>query len=92
MILAESSDNLQIGLDMYSSYFRRWKQEINNDKIKVMVFARCRRANYIFTINGIQLEVVSDFKYLGILFDEVVHSLQQKGILPIRLPEQCLAF
>ena len=68
VILAESSDDLQIGLDMYSSYCRQWKLDINYDKTKIMVFARGRTANFIFTINGIQLEVISDFKYLGILF------------------------
>ena len=68
VILAESSDDLQIALDMYASYCRRWKLEINNDKTKVMVFARGRAVNYIFSINGVQLEVVSEYKYLGILF------------------------
>ena len=51
VILAESSDDLQIGLDMYSSYCRicrQWKLEINYDKTKIMVFARGRTANFIF--------------------------------------------
>ena len=64
LILEESSDDLQIGLDMYSSYSRQWKLETNNDKTENMVFARGRTADYNFTINGIQLEVVSDLKYL----------------------------
>ena len=68
VIFAESCDDLQIGLNMYSSYCRQLKLEINNDKTKIMVFARGRTANSNFTINGIQLEVVSDFKYLDILF------------------------
>ena len=68
VIVAESSDDLQIGLDMCSSYCRQWKLEINYDKTKIMVFSRGRTANFIFTINGIQLEVISDIKYLGILF------------------------
>ena len=68
VILAESSDDLQIGLDMYSSYCKQLKLEINNDKTKIMVFARGRTANSNFTINGIQLEVISDLKYLGIHF------------------------
>ena len=67
--MEESSDDLQIGLDMYSSYCRQWKLEIHNDKTEIMVFARGRTADYNFTINWIQVEVVSDFKYLNcILF------------------------
>ena len=33
-----------------------------------MVFTKERNINYTFTINGVQLEVVSEYKYLGILF------------------------
>ena len=92
VILAESSDDLQIALDMYASYCRQWKLEINNDKTKVMVFARGRAVNYIFSINGVQLEVVSEYKYLGIFLVEVVHSQQQKNKLQIKLLEPYLAF
>ena len=53
---------------MYAAYCKEWKLEINNDKTKVMVFTKERNINYTFTINGVQLEVVSEYKYLGILF------------------------
>ena len=93
VILAESSDDLQIGLDMYSSYCRQWKLKINYDTTKIMVFARGRTANFIFTINGIQLEVISDFKYLGILFlSKWLILCSKKVYCQIRLPEQCLVF
>ena len=68
VILSESSDDLQIALNMYAAYCKEWKLEINNDKTKVMVFTKERNINYTFTINGVQLEVVSEYKYLGILF------------------------
>ena len=51
VILAESSDDLQIALDMYASYCRQWKLEINNDKTKVIVFARGRAVTYIFFLS-----------------------------------------
>ena len=51
VILAESSDDLQIALDMYATYCRQWKLEINHDKTKVMVFAR-GAVNYIFLSTG----------------------------------------
>ena len=92
VILAESSDDFQIALDMYASYCRQWKLEINNDKTKVMVFARGRAVDYMFSINGVQLEVVSEYKYFGILFSRSGSFSAAKNTLQIRLPDPCLAF
>ena len=38
VILSESSSDLQEALDLYASYCRIWKLEINNTKTKVVVF------------------------------------------------------
>ena len=43
-----------------------------------MAFARGRAANYYFTINDVQLEVVSEYKYLGILFSRCGSFLAAK--------------
>ena len=92
VILSESSDDLQIALNMYAAYCKEWKLEINNDKTKVMVFTKERNINYTFTINGVWLEVVSEYKYLGYYLAEVFRSQQRSYILQIRLLEQCLVF
>ena len=38
VILSKSSSDLQEALDLYASYCRIWKLEINNTKTKVVVF------------------------------------------------------
>ena len=41
---------------------------INTSKSNVLIFSRARMPHYEFTLNGTPLEVVSEYKYLGILF------------------------
>ena len=78
VILSESSSELQEALDFYASYCRIWKLEINNTKTKVVVFSKGRMPNYNFTINGHPLEVVKEYKYLGVLFSRSGSFLAMK--------------
>ena len=47
--------------------------------------------NYNFTINGHPLEVVKEYKYLGVLFSRSGSFLAMKNTLPIKLKKLCLS-
>ena len=68
VILAESSADLQSTLDTYASFCKIWKLEINSSKTKVMIFSNGRVPNYDFTIDGVSIEAVLEYIYLGVLF------------------------
>ena len=70
MLFANSAEELQEGLNMLSDYCKRWKLKINVSKTKVMIFWKggMLRRNLAFFYDGELLEIVSKFKYLGIVF------------------------
>ena len=68
VILAESAEDLKSALKVYELYCNTWKLTINSSKSNVLIFSKGRMPYYEFTLNGSQLEVVSEYKYLGILF------------------------
>ena len=43
--------------------------EINIDKTKAMLFTHKRETNPKITLNGVDLEFVQEFKFLGMTFD-----------------------
>ena len=52
---------------MYASYYKIWKLEIKSSKIIFLnFFSKGRLPNCVFTIDGISLEVVIEYKYLGV--------------------------
>ena len=68
VILSESETGLKEMLGALEEYTSQNKLEINTDKTKVMIFnktGRLLRRNYY--INGVQLENVRSYKYLGFL-------------------------
>ena len=70
VIFANAPEELQNGLDILYDYCLRWKLTINVNNTKVMIFRKegLLPLNLAFTYNGIPLEIVSQFKYLGIVF------------------------
>ena len=68
VILSEASEGLQTALNSYSDYCAVWKLKINVSKTKVEVFAKGRPGNFSFALNNENLEVVGEYKYLGVLF------------------------
>lgn len=68
-ILAESPSELQLQLDCFSRYCSNWKLKVNVNKTKVVIFTKGRIAKNIdFVFNGEPLEIVNEYKYLGIIF------------------------
>jgi hypothetical protein len=70
VIIAESLDDLQKGMDILKDYCERWKLTVNINKTKVMIFRKGGRLprNIRVMYNGSEIEIVNKFTYLGIVF------------------------
>ena len=70
VLLAETPEGLQKLLDSLSKYTHQWDLTLNINKTKVVVFRNVGklRDNEKWYYNGCQLESVTEFNYLGILF------------------------
>ena len=70
VIFANSPDELQRCLDLLSNYCNIWKLTVNVSKTKVMVFRNgdILPRDLAFYYNGEPLEIVKEFKYLGLVF------------------------
>ena len=64
-LLADSDDDLQLGLNHIGIYLKENHLEVNVAKTKVMIFHRGRPKSYNFAMDGESIEIVKSFKYLG---------------------------
>lgn len=70
IIFAESEIDLQTALNTLDNYCKKWDLNVNINKSKIIVFSRGKIRNLPkFTFNNIDLEVVFEYKYLGIIFN-----------------------
>ena len=54
---------------LFYEYCNLWKLKVNTDKTKVMVFGNGRLPQYLsFSYDNLNLEIVKNFNYLGIIF------------------------
>ena len=69
-LLSLCSEGLQYSLNKLCTYCNKWKLEVSTIKTKVMTFNSSGRLlkGYRFYYNGISLEQVKEFKYLGTTF------------------------
>ena len=70
VIFANDSSELQSSLDVLLEYYQRWKLKVNIETTKIMVFRKGGRLsqNLRFLYDGKEIEIVSKFNYLGIVF------------------------
>lgn len=68
-LIASSPEDLQKMLDALRDFADQWHFEVNADKTKIMQFNDKRR--HIWLFDGRAIEVVTEFKYLGIKFSSV---------------------
>ena len=73
VILSESPDGLQSNLNSLEEYCKKWKLSVNPQKSKVMIFSnpssrRCGIQADSFYFGPTKLEVVTEYKYLGVIF------------------------
>ena len=66
IIVAETPEDLQLGLNILEQYCNEWKLKLNKTKTKIIVFRKggLLPRNY----DNTELEIVSSFTYLGIVF------------------------
>ena len=69
MLLIESKTDLQYALGGFEKYCLVWKLTVNTNKTKILIFSSGKIAkSEKFYLFGETLEIVREFKYLGILF------------------------
>ena len=102
ILISTTKEGLQHSLDSLQAYCEKWKLDINYKKSKVMVFSKgAQKEKNKYTINNKTLEIVREYKYLGIVinckncsFTPTLKDLHCKGsramyalfsLLPIKL-------
>jgi hypothetical protein len=69
VLLAESAEELQSELNYFYEYSENWTIKVNTNKSKVMAFSKGRLPiNLNFKMNNMELEIVSEFIYMGTMF------------------------
>ena len=69
VILAQSAEDLQKGLNCLETYCKRYKLTVNTDKTRIMIFKKGgRNIASRWHFGDKELEIVRSFKYLGIVF------------------------
>ena len=72
VLIAESEVNLQKLLNELNKWCQKWRIKINDQKSKVVHFrkSRVKETEIDFILNNVNLEKMSSYKYLGVIFDE----------------------
>lgn len=67
VIFGDSAENLQEALYSFQEYCNIWKLTVNVDKTKVLIISKGRPSSKLhFYFNSTELEIVKEYKYLGI--------------------------
>ena len=87
ILLSETREDLQNQLDVFQNYCKLWHLKVNSDKTKIMIFGKGKQpSNIHFIYDGHELEIVKNFKYLGVFFSRKgfayynIEQLHDKGI------------
>lgn len=75
VLLSNCPDKLQKMLDILQNYCAKWRLSVNVGKTKTMSFrksTRSKRTEVNVKFDGQMIEQVSDYKYLGVVVDEVL--------------------
>ena len=70
VLFAETETVLQNNLNIFKAYCDTWKLNINYKKTKIMIFGIRNVKKFNFYIDGNLLEIVDNFKYLGVYFSK----------------------
>lgn len=69
VLMSETEDDLQCQLHCFQMYCEKWKLQVNVEKTKIIIFGKGRQiSNVSFLFNGNEIEIVKEFKYLGVIF------------------------
>ena len=79
VIFGNSKEDLQSALNVFSEYCDEWKLTVNISKTKVMVFSGGRLPNNLrFYFKNTELQIVNEYKYLGIFVSRTDTFLKTK--------------
>ena len=72
VLFSNNENDVQTLLDTVHEWCLRWRLSVNTNKTKVMHFRKSRKqmSDYVFKIGENALEFVTDYKYLGVVFNE----------------------
>jgi hypothetical protein len=88
IILSDSAEGLQDGLNTLAEYCDQWKLTVNTIKTKVMDFSKSRRKTHelSYSYKGNQIEQVKSYRYLGVTLrgngsmNEAIKENRDKGL------------
>ena len=79
VLFGNSKEDLQKMLNIFEKYCDKWKLTVNISKTKVLIFSRGRNLNnQKFYFKGTELEVVNEYKYLGIFLSRTGSYIKTK--------------
>ncbi len=72
VLMAENAKDLQYLIDILQAWCYKWRLSVNVNKTKVVHFRQKNKdlSKFVFSINEMPLEYVSNYKYLGIMLNE----------------------
>jgi hypothetical protein len=72
VLIAPNANNLQIMLNNVFQWCSKWRMTVNTEKTQIVHFrpVNTRLTSSSFIFNNVVLQVVSEYKYLGVYFDE----------------------
>ncbi len=69
VVIADTPAKLQVALNSLDAYCDMWKLKVNVDKTKIVIFSKRKtKLQPVFTYQGNAIEILSEFKYLGVVF------------------------
>ena len=68
VLFSNTEGEMQHALDVYQTYCNTWHLTVNVDKTKIVIFSSGKLKQYNFLLNGLNIEVTNEYKYLGIYF------------------------
>ena len=75
VLMAPTEKKLQKMLNFVSKWCQKWRMAVNSDKTKIIHFrpACNEKSEFSFSMGSNSLEIVSNYKYLGVMFDEFIN-------------------
>ena len=91
VLISESAEDLQVSLNAFEQYCTKWKLTVNIDKTKVVILSKGRLSTkYNFHFQDVPLDIVKEYKYLGIFLSKSGSFFSKKSILRTKLKEQLI--
>ena len=82
VVLSDNRNDLQEALNVFEQYCEEWRPTVNIEKTKVLIFANGRLSKQDkFYFKGKLLEIVNEYKYLGIFFSKSGSFMKTKKYL-----------